>query len=89
MTTYQLFYDEVLVGTLEINEEGLHRFTPMEECSGYDRIVPMLLPQLRVASCWGNPIAFLANRIHDAAQFGITDEISAATDHYLLRKISK
>lgn len=86
MIRYHVYVKKVKIGILEINEEGLHRYTPIEEGVRYvEKSVP-ILHDLEVKSDWREPIPFLDNRIRDASRFNSEDFIINQTDPFVLIK---
>lgn len=86
MIRYNVYCKKIKIGVLEINEEGLHRYTPIEEGIRYIENSVPLLHDLEVKSDWREPIPFLNNRIRDAKRFNTEDYIFNHTDPFVLIK---
>lgn len=87
MVKYRIFKGNVEIGLLEINENGYHRYTPIEEQIEYARRIYSIFPELYTKSDWREPIPVLQNRINDAKRFGQEKDITNQTDDFRLLMI--
>lgn len=84
MTVYDIYYKDVCIGLLEINERGQHRYTPIAEGIGkVEEIVP-LDNHMTNYKDWGEPIPIWKNKIARAKRFGHEEVISSHTDCFRL-----
>ena len=88
MTTYAIYCYDIRIGTLQIDDEGRHRYTAerkgVEQLSGR-----MSLPyEMTHDQEWGEPIPFFKNSIEDAHRFGREDYITSFTNPFKMRLIS-
>ena len=88
MISYAVFYSDIKIGHLEINETGKHRYTPIEGRIEYIKASCSLFPELWKKSEWREPIPLFKNRIEDARRFHCEKDIQNQTDDFRLRMIS-
>lgn len=79
MIKYRIFIDNI-----EINDNGYHKYKPIEEQIEYARRICSLFPELYTKSDWREPIPVLQNRINDAKHFGQEKDITNQTDGFRL-----
>ena len=84
MTVYDIYYKDVYIGLLEINERGQHRYTPNAEGIGKDEKIIPLDYRMTKYKDWGEPIPILKNKIARAKRFGHEEDITSHTDHFRL-----
>lgn len=89
MIKYEVFHDDIKIGLLEINEEGQHRYTPIEEHMEYIKTSCWPFYELWEKSEWREPIPLLKNRIEDARRFHCEENIRNQTDGYRLIMIKE
>jgi len=79
---YNIFYKEILIGVLEINEKGKYRYTPNVE--GVDKVKNeiSLIHEMLEASDWKEPIPFFKNRIDNAKRFSHENDITTHKDYF-------
>lgn len=84
---YEMYYKAVLIGYLDINEAGQHRYTV---CRNGVQAVRDTAPLMRLleqgTDGYVEPIPFFYTRICHMEQWHLT-EINYQTDWFLLRKI--
>lgn len=86
MIKYEFYYQDVLLGYLEICD-GQHRFLPVEEAvAKISREVP-LIPEVQHGRDWGKPIPFFKERIENATRFGMEKCIRYHTDLFMMRMV--
>lgn len=83
MIRYAIFYDNIQIGLLEI-QDGQHRYTPDPENIN---CCAVLESELLKKTDWRKPIWFFKERLDNAARFGRIDKIGYQTDHYMMRLI--
>ena len=85
---YQIFYKEILIGILEVNESGQYRYTPdLEAVAGIKNEVPLIREMLE-KSDWREPIPFFKERIENASRFNL-EVIRYHTDLFKMVRISE
>ena len=86
MERYELFYKEVYLGRLTVNEAGLHRFEPEEEgIKAVKDRAPLMRELERGTEGFVSPIPFFQSRLRQMRRWGL-NEINYQTDWFLLRK---
>ena len=83
---YQVFYKEVEIGILEVNEEGKHRYTPNEAGLQTIQDEASLTHVLTTKTEWCEPIPFFKNRIDDASRFSMK-EFGYHTDFFRMKEV--
>ena len=82
MIKYIIFYKEIQIGILEINEKNQYKYTPDDK--GIETIkneVP-LIHEITEVSDWREPIPFFKNRIDNAKRFNREKDITTHTDWF-------
>lgn len=84
---YNVFYKDIKIGVLEINEKGQHKYTPDE--TGIQKVKESIsiFYEILVQTDWREPIPFFENRIRDAKRFSQENDISNQTDSFRMIKI--
>ena len=84
---YTVFYKDTKIGVLEINADGLHRYSP--DFKGIDAIKDevVLIHEMQEKTEWRTPISFFKNRIEKASRFNREHDIDSHTD--LFRMVKK
>ena len=85
---YKIFYEDTLIGILEIDEKNQYKYTPDEEGTDLKRNEISIFPELLDKYDEQKPIALFKSRIKDAEYFGNTDVISKQTDPFKLVKVN-
>ena len=85
MVKYTILYKETKIGLLEINENGLYRYTPNEDGVNAIKEIVSLNHEFFEKSDWREPIAFFKERIDNASRFS-KDEICYHTDFFKMLK---
>lgn len=82
MTSYKIFYENIQIGVLQINEKGQHKYLPDKK--GTEKVMDniSIFHDLLIESDWRDPIPFFENRIRDAKKFSKEDYISNQTDPF-------
>ena len=87
MEHYEFYYKDVLLGNLDVNDAGEHRYTACSEGVEAIRNTVPLMPLLEHGTDgYVAPIPFFYTRIGHMKQWKLT-EINYQTDWFLLRKI--
>ena len=86
---YKVSYKDIEIGTLEVNEEGQHKYTPNQE--GIEKIkdqTVLLHEMLEPDEDFGDPIPFFQNRLRNNEKFRNrkSKEINSHTDKYSLKQ---
>ena len=85
---YQIFYKEILIGILEVNEQGQYKYTPeVEAVESLKNEVP-LIREMTEKSDWREPIPFFKERIDNASRFNL-EIIRYHTDLFKMVRISE
>ena len=84
---YLVFYKNVEIGVLEINDLGQHKYTPNPTgvLSVKDQI--SAINELMLESEWREPIPFFKIRIDNAKRFSKENDIKSHTDHFRMVRI--
>lgn len=83
MIKYRVFYNDIEMGMLAINDKGQHKFMPIEE--PLSRIKDnKLFYELYEKTEWREPIPVFENRIKDARRFQQEKDIWSHTDRFRL-----
>ena len=82
MTVYTILYKDIVIGRLEIDEAGRHRYTPREEGAAFLANELILPAEMRLPQDWGKPIPIFQNKIRNAERFGRERDITSFTDHF-------
>ncbi len=87
MKKYTIFYNDIKIGLLEINENNQYKYTPDRD--GVEKVKDSIsiFYEMMVESDWGKPIPFFENRLKDAERFSQEDEIANQTDPFRMVKI--
>lgn len=87
MKRYEVFYRDTLIGVLEVDETGKHRYTPDEKGVKATKEKTSLIKEM-ISGTDGfvDPIPFLQNRLMNAERWGL-DEINYQTDHFTIKRI--
>ncbi len=83
---YRVFYDQIEIGVLEINSEGMHRYTPNMEGVEEVKNRVSLSYDLMEKSEWRDPIPFFKERLDNASGFQC-DVIAYHTDRFVMKRI--
>ena len=83
---YKIFYDTTEIGVLEINSEGMHRYTPNMEGVEEVKDKISLSNELQIKSEWRDPIPFFKERLDNASGFQ-SDVIAYHTDRFVMKRI--
>jgi len=86
MMKYRVFYDQIEIGVLEINSEGMHRYTPNMEGVEEVKNRVSLSYDLMEKSEWRDPIPFFKERLDNASGFQC-DVIAYHTDRFVMKRI--
>ena len=86
--TYEILYNEIKIGILEINAEGRHRYTP--DAKGVEAVKDEapLTTAMKTKSDWIEPIPFFKNRINNAKRFSKENDIRSHTDKFRMVALS-
>ena len=68
---YQIFYKEIEIGLLEVNETGQHRYTANSEAVQKIKEEVPLIPEMLNGTDWREPIPFFEERILNASRFDL------------------
>ena len=82
MKKYEIFYKEILIGMLEIRDDGKHKYTPNMKGVEIAKTQVSLIHEMLEASDWRDPIPFFQNRIDNAKRFSTENNISYHTDSF-------
>lgn len=77
---YEIYCKDILIGLLEINDDGQHKYTPIVEGVEVAKKEVSLSHDMQVASDWREPIPFFKNRIENAKRFSDGKIIISHTD---------
>lgn len=69
---YQVFYKEIEIGLLEVNENGQHRYTANSEAVESIKNEVPLIPEMLEGTEWVDPIPFFKERIDNGSRFDLT-----------------
>lgn len=83
---YSVFYKDIKIGTLYINEEDKYKYVPNLEVLEEVKAKVSLIHEMCEETDWRDPIPFFKNRIEDAKKIGQEDDISRSTDFYRMVK---
>lgn len=82
MIKYIIFYKEIQIGILEINENDQYKYTPDSKGLESVKNEVSLIHEMTEASDWRNPIPFFKNRIDNAKRFNREKDITTHTDWF-------
>lgn len=86
---YNVLVGQIQIGVLEVRDDGMYKYTVVEEGVGLVKAKVSLISEMLISSDeWQEPIPFFKNRIENAARFEVKDEISYQTDPFKLVRIS-
>lgn len=86
MKIYNVFWEDILIGTLSVNNNQ-HRYIPnIEGIKKLNGKAP-LVASVTKAYDWGEKIPFFDSRIINCERFG-TEDYTYQTDHYRLEPIT-
>lgn len=88
MEKYEIFYNDIKIGVLEINEKEQYKYTPVTE--GVEKVKDdiSLIHEMLEESEWREPIPFFKNRIENAKRFGKEKDISTHTDNFRMVRLN-
>lgn len=86
MKRYTIFYRDVKIGVLEINENNQYKYMPDKDGVQKVKDSISIFYEMLVESDWREPIPFFENRIKDAERFSQEDDISNQTDPFRMVK---
>lgn len=85
---YNVYYKDVRIGRLYINEEGQYKY--VTEAEGIEKIEKAedirIIADARNNRDWGAPIAFFDNRIENCKKFGETEKVKYPNSEYCFIK---
>lgn len=84
MKKYKIFYKNVKIGVLQINDKGQYKYTPDQVGTEQVKDNISIFYEMLVESDWRDPIPFFENRIKDAERFDQEKNISNQTDSFKL-----
>ena len=82
---YQVFYKDVEIGLLEVNEQGQHRYVVNSEAVNKIKDEVPLIPEMLNGTEWGEPIPFFKERLENGSRFDLT-VIQYHTDFFRMVK---
>ena len=82
---YQVFYKEIEIGLLEVNENGQYRYTANSEAVESIKNEVPLIPEMLEGTEWVDPIPFFKERIDNGGRFDLT-VIQYHTDFFRMVK---
>ena len=82
---YTVYYKETVIGILEINGEGKHKYTPDDDGIEAVKNETLLMHELLEKSDWRSPIPFFRTSIEDAKRFSQEKDIRSHTNHFRMR----
>lgn len=88
MEKYEIFYRDILIGVLLINQEGLYKYTPNANTEKVKAEISVINEML-TGTDWVEPIPFFKNRIDAAKRFSLEDDISTKKDQFRFKKVSE
>lgn len=86
---YEIFYKDILVGVLLINQEGLYKYTPDSANTEKVKAKVSLISEMLTGTDWCEPIPYFKNRIEAAKRFSLEDDISTQKDLIVFKKVSE
>lgn len=82
MKTYKVYWKDILIGTLEVNNKQ-HRYIPnFEGIKKLEGVAPLVAQTTRPYD-WGEEIPFFSSRISNCERFG-DEDYTSHTDNYRL-----
>ena len=84
---YTILYKNTKIGVLEINDKGMHRYTPDEEGIESIKDEVALMKFMLEKTDWKETIPFFKIRIDAAKRFNQDDDIVMHTDSFRMVKI--
>ena len=79
---YEIYFKNTLIGVLEVNIDGQHKYTPNKEGVEIAQTGVSLSHEMQVESDWREPIPFFKNRIENAKRFSDGKIIGYHTDSF-------
>lgn len=89
MKKYEIFYRDILIGVLLINQEGLYKYTPNIANTEKVKAEISVITEMLTGTDWVEPIPFFKNRIDAAKRFSLEDDISTQKDLFRFKKVSE
>lgn len=87
MVHYEVYYKDILIGFLDVDETGRHRYTVNGPgLAAVPKQAPMIPLLEKDTDGYVEPIPFFYTRINNMKRWNLT-EINYQTDWYLLKKI--
>ena len=84
---YFIFYKEMRIGILEINENtGLYKYTKEEDAAEKIKDIVSLPVEMTENTDWVDPIPVFKNKIDNAKRFGRDDNIGSFIDPFRMVK---
>jgi hypothetical protein len=68
---FRVFYKEIEIGLLEVNENKQHRYTANSEAVQKIKDEVQLIPEMLQSNDWRKPIPFFEERIMNASRFDL------------------
>lgn len=84
---YEIYCKNTLIGVLEVNSDGQHKYTPNKEGVEIAKKEVSLSHEMQVESDWREPIPFFKNRIENAKRFSDGEIIGYHTDQFKMIRI--
>lgn len=84
---YEIYCKSTLIGVLEVNCDGQHKYTPNKEGVEIAKKEVSLSHEMQVESDWREPIPFFKNRIENAKRFSDGEIIGYHTDQFKMIRI--
>lgn len=86
---YEIYYKKIVIGVLEINDVGQHKYTP--DCDGVEKAKKevSIHHALTEKKDWGEPIPYFENRINNAKRFSQEDVIGYHSDQIRMIKVKE
>lgn len=87
MKTYKVYWEDILIGTLSVNND-MYSYIPNFEGINKLKGKAPLIAQVTKPYDWGEKIPFFAARIANCERFG-TEDYTYNTDHYKLELVKE
>ena len=84
---YEIYYKNTLIGVLEVNIDGQHKYTPNKEGVQIAKKDVSLSHEMQVQSDWREPIPFFKNHIENAKRFSDGKIIDYHTDPFKMIRV--
>lgn len=84
---YEVYCQNTLIGVLEVNSAGQHKYTPNKDVLEIAKKEVSLSHEMLVESDWREPIPFFKNRIENAKRFSNGDIIGYHTDSFKMIRV--